>query len=311
MSNTAHRTFSSRVTDTAGFTEASPGKTEPSHPGSFFEISLAEWSFNKLLFTNKMTHLDFPVVAKRQYGISIVEYVNQFFMDKAEDARHLNELLKRCNDNGVTNHLIMCDNEGPLGDPDDTKRLKAVEDHYKWVDAAKYLGCITIRVNSFGDGSAEDVQKAAVDGISRLAEYAEKEEINIVIENHGGYTSDGQWIVGLMKAINKSNVGTLPDFGNFCVKREGENFWEGKCIEEYDRYKGVAEMMPFAKAVSAKTQAFDAHGNCIETDYYRMLKIVKDTGFHGYAGIEYSGDNEEDGVRKTKTLLEKVAASLN
>jgi hypothetical protein len=131
-----------------------------------------------------------------------------------------------------------------------------------------------------------------------------------VIENHGGYTSDGQWIVGLMKAINKSNVGTLPDFGNFCVKREGGSVWEGKCIEEYDRYKGVAEMMLYAKAVSAKTQAFDTKGNCIETDYNRMLRIVKDAGFHGYVGIEYSGDNEEDGVRKTKALLERVGASL-
>jgi len=310
MSTTSHRTFSSQVTDTTGFTATSSGKTGTSHPGSFFEISLGEWSFNKLLFANKMTNLDFPVIAKQQFGISIVEYVNQFFMDKAENTNNLNELLRRCNDNGVTNHLIMCDNEGPLGDPDDTKRLKAIEDHYKWVDAAKYLGCITIRVNSFGDGSAEDVQKAAVDGISRLAEYAEKEGSNIVIENHGGYTSDGQWIVGLMKAINKSNVGTLPDFGNFCVKREGGSVWEGKCIEEYDRYKGVAEMMPYAKAVSAKTQAFDTKGNCIETDYNRMLKVVKDAGFHGYVGIEYSGDNEEDGVRKTKALLERVGASL-
>jgi len=300
----------SQAVSSPGF-ETPPEKITSSLSASFFEISLAQWSFNKLLFAKEMTNLDFPVVAKQQYGISVVEYVNQFFMDKAKDTTYLNELLKRCNDNDIKNHLIMCDNEGPLGDPDDSKRLKAVENHYKWVDAAKYLGCITIRVNSFGDGSAEDVQKAAVDGISRLAEYAAKEEINIVIENHGGYTSDGQWVVSLMKAINKPNVGTLPDFGNFCVKREGEHVWEGKCIEEYDRYKGVAEMMPFAKAISAKAQNFDANGSCIETDYYRMLKIVKDAGFHGYIGIEYSGDNEEDGVRKTKALLEKVRASLN
>jgi len=300
----------SQAVSSPGF-ETPPEKITSSLSASFFEISLAQWSFNKLLFAKEMTNLDFPVVAKQQYGISVVEYVNQFFMDKAKDTTYLNELLKRCNDNDIKNHLIMCDNEGPLGDPDDSKRLKAVENHYKWVDAAKYLGCITIRVNSFGDGSAEDVQKAAVDGISRLAEYAAKEEINIVIENHGGYTSDGQWVVSLIKAINKPTVGTLPDFGNFCVKREGEHVWEGKCIEEYDRYKGVAEMMPFAKAISAKAQNFDANGSCIETDYYRMLKIVKDAGFHGYIGIEYSGDNEEDGVRKTKALLEKVRASLN
>src|SRR5207244_3237424 len=129
----------------------------------------------------------------------------------------------------------------------------------------------------------------------RLTEYAAKEGINIIIENHGGYTSDGQWMIGLMKGINKPNVGTLPDFGNFCVKREGRHVWKGKCIEEYDRYKGVAEMMPYAKGVSAKTQNFDENGSCIETDYYRMLKIVKDAGFHGCIGIEYSGDDEEHG----------------
>jgi sugar phosphate isomerase/epimerase len=278
---------------------------------SFFKISLGEWSFNKLLFSGKMTNIDFPVVAKQHFGISTVEYVNQFFMDKATNTNYLNELLNRCNDNGIKNHLIMCDNEGPLGDPNDIKRLKAVEDHYKWVDAAKHLGCVTIRVNSFGNGSADDVQKAAVDGISRLAEYAAQAGINIIIENHGGYTSDGQWMVSLIETINKPNVGTLPDFGNFCIKREGEDIWEGKCIQEYDRYKGVTEMMPYAKGVSAKAQSFDAKGDCVETDYYRMLKIVKDAGFRGYVGIEYSGDNEEDGVRKTKTLLEKVAARLN
>ncbi len=185
-----------------------------------------------------MTNLDFPVVAKQQYGISVVEYVNQFFMDKAKDINYLNELLKRCNDNGVKNHLIMCDEEGPLADLDNTKRLKAVENHYKWVDAAKHLGCVTIRVNAFGDGSADDVQKAAIDGIGRLAEYA--------------------------------------------------------------------------KGASAKTHEFDENGNCVETDYYKMLKIIKDSGFHGYIGIEYEGPklSEEEGLRKTKALLEKVAASL-
>ncbi len=316
MSITTRRTFISQMAGTAalGFTASSLAfeNTTSSSAASFFEISLAEWSFNKLLFANKMTNLDFPVVAKQQYGISVVEYVNQFFMDKAKDINYLNELLKRCNDNGVKNHLIMCDEEGPLADLDNTKRLKAVENHYKWVDAAKHLGCVTIRVNAFGDGSADDVQKAAIDGIGRLAEYAAKAGINVIIENHGGYTSDGQWMVGLMKGINKPNVGTLPDFGNFCVKREGGHVWEGKCIQEYDRYKGVAEMMPYAKGASAKTHEFDENGNCVETDYYKMLKIIKDSGFHGYIGIEYEGPklSEEEGVRKTKALLEKVAASL-
>lgn len=288
-------------------------KTSSSGKPLLFEISLAEWSFHKALFAKKMTHLDFPVVAKQQYGINVVEYVNQFFMDKAKDTTYLNELLKRCNDNGVKNHLIMCDGEGNLGDTDATKRTQAVENHYKWIDAAKYLGCLTIRVNAFGQGTAEEVQKAAIESISHLGEYAAKVNINVIVENHGGYTSNGQWMVGLMKGINRPYVGVLPDFNNFCIKRESGEQWKGKCIEEYDRYKGVAEMMPYAKGASAKTIDFDANGNCVETDYYKMFQIIKDSGFKGYVGIEYEGEklNEEEGIRKTKKLLEKVFAKLS
>ncbi|HUQ96406.1 MAG TPA: sugar phosphate isomerase/epimerase family protein, partial [Chitinophagaceae bacterium] len=274
---------------------------------SFFEISLAEWSLHKTLFAKKMTNLDFPVVAKQQYGISAVEYVNQFFKDKAKDTTYLNELLKRCKDNGVTNHLIMIDGEGNLGDADSAKRQKAVENHYQWVDAAKYLGCRTIRVNAAGTGSAEEVQKAASESLVQLGDYAAKEAINVIVENHGGYSSNGAWTTGLMKSVNRPNVGVLPDFNNFCIKHEG-----GKCTEEYDRYKGVAEMMPFAKGASAKTIDFDAQGNCVETDYARMLKIIKDSGFNGYIGIEYEGEklSEDEGIRATKALLEKVRPML-
>jgi sugar phosphate isomerase/epimerase len=274
-------------------------------PKNSFQISLAEWSLHKALFAKKMDNLDFPSVAKNTYGISVVEYVNQFFKDKAEDTAYLNDLLQRCKDNGVKNHLIMIDGEGGLAELDDATRLKSVENHYRWVNAAKYLGCKTIRVNAYGVGSREDVQKAAVDGLSRLGEYGEKEGINIIVENHGGFSSDGSWLSGVMKQVNKKNVGTLPDFGNFCLKR-GENH---SCLEEYDRYKGTAELLPYAKGVSAKTYDFDAEGNCIETDYNKMFTILKNADFEGYVGIEYEGSklSEEEGIKKTKALLEKVA----
>ena len=321
MTNTSRRKFIAQLAGVAALgmgavSCASNKKTTAANAAitgaSFFEISLAEWSFHKALFANKMTNLDFPVIAKQQFGISVVEYVNQFFKDKAGDTNYLNELLKRCNDNGVKNHLIMIDGEGGLGDLDNPKRKQAVENHHKWVDAARHLGCVTIRVNAFGEGSAEDVQNAAIESLSSLGEYAAKQNINVIVENHGSYSSDGQWLATTMKKVNKTNVGILPDFGNFCIKREGGQPWGGKCIEEYDRYKGVSEMMPYAKGASAKTYDFDSNGNCIETDYYRMLKIIKDSGFHGYIGIEYEGDkfSEEEGIRKTKALLEKVAASL-
>lgn len=273
-----------------------------------YEISLAEWSFHKALFGGKMTNLDFPAAAKK-LGINTVEYVNQFFKDKATDNAYLNDLLKRCKDLGVKNHLIMIDSEGSLASPDDKERTTAVENHYKWVDAAKHLGCITIRVNAAGEGTPEDVQNAGVDGLSRLAEYAEKAGLNVIVENHGGVTSNGEWLAGLMKKINRKNVGTLPDFGNFCLKH-GASYYD--CLEDYDRYKGTAELMPYAKGVSAKTFNFDEAGNCIETDYPRIFKIIKDSGFKGYVGIEYEGDKlgEEEGVLKTKALLEKTFAAL-
>ncbi|HYF32437.1 MAG TPA: sugar phosphate isomerase/epimerase family protein [Chitinophagaceae bacterium] len=282
-------------------------------PGAlFFEISLAQWSLHKTIFDKKLDNLDFPAAARNDYGIGVVEYVNQFFKDKAEDTQYLNELLKRCTDNNIKNHLIMIDGEGNLGELDDKKRLQAVENHYKWVGAAKHLGCATIRVNAYGEGSRDDVQKAAIDGLGRLGEFAAKENINVIVENHGSYSSDGQWLSTVMKQVNKSNVGTLPDFGNFCIRRDGRGLYDGNCVEEYDRYKGVYEMMPFAKGVSAKSHNFDEQGNCIETDYVRMLKIVKDAGFRGYIGIEYEGEkfSEQEGIRKTKALLEKVGANL-
>ncbi|MCC9167133.1 sugar phosphate isomerase/epimerase family protein [Pontibacter harenae] len=279
----------------------------------FFDISLAQWSLHKTFFSKELDTLDFPEVAKKKFGISTVEYVNQFFKDKANDKGYLKELLKRSKDNGVKNHLIMIDEEGALGDLDKQKRVQAVENHYKWVDAAKFLGCATVRVNAFGTGEPSAVKQAAADGLSRLGEYAGREGINVIVENHGGLTSDASWLAAVMREVNRKNVGTLPDFGNFCIARAGENFWEGECINEYDRYKGTKELMPFAKGVSAKTFDFDAQGNCVETDYTKMMRIINDSGFRGYMGIEYEGSSlsEEEGIRKTKALLERIGANFS
>ncbi len=294
----------------AGVSCLGPKATTTASNDLFFEISLAEWSLHKALFAKQFDNLDFPAKAKNDFGISIVEYVNQFFKDKANDTAYLNELLKRCNDNGVRNHLIMCDGEGEIGAADAAARMKAVENHYKWVEAAKYLGCSTIRVNAAGQGSREEVAKNAADGLAKLGEFAEKVGINVIVENHGGYSSDGSWLSGVMKAVNRKNVGTLPDFGNFCIRRDPNN-WR-TCLESYDRYKGTQELMPYAKGVSAKSNVFNEAGDETETDYYRMLKIVKDSGWRGIVGIEYEGDvlSEDEGIRKTKALLEKAGKQL-
>lgn len=263
----------------------------------FFKISLAEWSLHKTLFDKKLDNLQFPEIAAKEFGINTVEYVNVFFKDKAEDKAYLKELLQRASDNNVKNHLIMIDGEGQLGSTNEQERKKAVENHYKWVEAAKFLGCSSIRVNAAGKGTAEEVKEAAIDGLGRLTEFAAKQKMNIIVENHGSYSSNGEWLSGIMKAVNHKNLGTLPDFGNFY---------------EYDRYKGVEDLMPFAKGVSAKSHDFNAGGEESKIDYRKMLKIVKDSGFKGYIGIEYEGSrlSEYEGIKATKKLLEKVGAEL-
>ncbi|HEY9045740.1 MAG TPA: sugar phosphate isomerase/epimerase family protein [Ohtaekwangia sp.] len=291
---------------------------QPAAKELFFKISLAEWSLHKSLFEGKFTNLDFPAKAKNDFGISAVEYVNQFFKDKAKDQAYLADLKKRCDDLGVTSVLIMCDGEGELGHADAKQRKQAVENHYKWVEAAKFLGCHSIRVNAAGEGKREDVAKAATDGLRQLSEFAKGVGINVIVENHGGFSSDGQWLSGVIAGTQMDNCGTLPDFGNFCINRTkpeantAEAWAKTKCIEEYDRYKGTQELMTYAKGVSAKTHEFDAQGNCVETDYVKMLSIVKAAGYTGHIGIEYEGQglSEEEGIRATKALLEKAGLAV-
>lgn len=277
----------------------------------FFKISLAQWSLHKMLFAKELDPLDFPLKAKKDFGIEAVEYVSTFYKDKAKDMTYLAELKKRCEDNGVTSVLIMVDGEGNLGDADAKKRMQAVENHYKWVEAAKFLGCHTIRVNAYGEGTAEQVKAAAIEGLGKLTEFGIKNGINVVVENHGGYSSNGKWLAEVIATVNKNlntdRCGTLPDFGNFCIKYKN-NKWQDGCEEEYDRYTGVAELMPFAKGVSAKSYDFDAQGNETKLDYKRLLKIVKDAGYTGYVGVEYEGTrlSEEEGVRATKALLDRM-----
>jgi L-ribulose-5-phosphate 3-epimerase len=277
--------------------------TEKSKP--LFKISLAEWSFHRALQSGKMNNLDFPRVAKHDFDIDCVEYVNQFFMDKANDRAYLKDLKQRCENNGVTSGLIMCDNEGDLGDPNSAKRTKAVENHYKWVEAAKFLGCHSIRVNARSAGSPEEQHKLAVDGLRRLSEFGAKHDINVIVENHGGISSNGKWLAGVIKEVRDDglkNCGTLPDFGNFRVSDK----------EEYDKYQGVKELMPYAKGVSAKSHVFDKDGNEAQIDYFKIMKIVVDAGYHGYVGIEWEGEKpgEMEGVKLTKQLLERVRKKL-
>jgi len=266
-----------------------------------FKISLAEWSLHRSLRSGKMDHLDFYSIAKNEFNISAVEYVNSFFFDKAKNRSYLNEMKTRADDLGVKSLLIMCDNEGNLGDPDQNKRTQSIENHYKWAEAAKFLGCHSIRVNARSEGSYDDQIELAADGLRRLTEFGDSLEINTIVENHGGLSSNGKWLAAVMKKVDHPRVGTLPDFGNFRI--EGD--------EWYDRYQGMEELMPYAKAVSAKSHEFDDNGNEIHSDYYKMMGIVFKSNYHGYVGIEYEGNkhSEMDGIRLTRDLLIKVRNS--
>jgi len=273
-----------------------------------FDISLAQWSLHRMLQSGNLDNLDFPACAKKTFDIHAVEYVNQFFKDKARDAAYIAQLDTRARDAGVRSLLIMIDGEGDLGHADEKERARAIDNHKPWVDAAKALGCHSIRVNAQSSGSSEEQQQRAADGLSRLVAHAAPMEINVIVENHGGLSSNGAWLSGVMKRVNHPRCGTLPDFGNFCLdwSRSGEpDAW-------YDRYQGVAEMMPFAKAVSAKSHDFDEAGNETKTDYRRMMRIVLGAGYRGHIGVEYEGDRlgEVEGVRATQRLLEKVREEL-
>jgi len=289
-----------------------PGQSVAQGNGPLFRISLAEWSLHKTIFDGKLDHLDFARTTKNDFGIQAVEYVNQFFFDKAQDQTYLSEMKKRADGEGVASLLIMIDREGRLGDPDDAKRTQAVENHYKWVEAAKFLGCHSIRVNAASTGTYEEQVQLAADGLRKLTEFGAKHEINVIVENHGGLSSNGAWLSEVIRKVDHERCGTLPDFGNFGIDRE-KGDW-------YDRYTGVKELMPFAKAVSAKTYEFDDAQPFVttdsrwkkETDFLRMMKIVLDAGYRGWVGIEYEGSvaDEPTGIRKSKALLERCAGEL-
>jgi L-ribulose-5-phosphate 3-epimerase len=279
----------------AGLNKMLTGPKEP------FKISLAQWSLHRRLTGQQkpiLDNLDFAKEA-RSFGIEGIEYVNQFFMDKANDTKYLSEMKKRAKDNGVKSLLIMCDREGNLGDPNTQLRKKTVENHYKWVEAAKFLGCHSIRVNAYSQGSFEEQMELVTDGLILLGEFAADYKINVIVENHGGLSSNAQWLTSVIKKVNLPNCGTLPDFGNF--------------PPESDRYEAVKAMMPYAKSVSAKSYDFDEQGNETRIDYYRMMSIVLAAGYHEYVGVEYEGNklSENDGTLATKQLLEKVRQKIN
>ena len=265
-----------------------------------FKISLAQWSLHRSIFAGKIDNLDFASVAAEN-GILGLEYVNQFFMEKAEDTDYLNEMKKRAEDMGATSILIMCDREGNLGDPDAKLRRESVERHFKWVTAAKHLGCHSIRVNGYSKGSYDEQMKLVADGLHQLCEFGDEHGLHVIIENHGGYSSNGKWLASTIEMADHPRAGTLPDFGNFRVDRE----------TTYDSYRGVEELMPYATGVSVKPNVYDDDGNSSPLDYERMMRIVLAAGYRGYCGIEHGPEDREiEGILELKAALEAAHETL-
>lgn len=295
----------------------------PANQDLFFKIAVSQFSFASQFWTKKLDPLAFPAKSK-ELGIAGLDYCSMFFADKAKDAAFLAELKKRSSDAGCYNLRIMVDGEGVLGDLNETNRLNAVDNHFKWIDAAAALGCPMIRVNLEGEGAPDAVGKAAADSLGRLIDYGKKSQTDVIVENHVGISCNAAWLAGVMKQVNSPHAGTLADFGNFCVNRtkpetpDIAGYMKTKCLEEYDRYKGIAELMPYAKGVHAKTHLFTAEGNDQETDFSRMFKIIKDSGFTGWVSVEYEGGlikmytkddrylDDYAGTTATKNLVEKA-----
>lgn len=304
----SRRTFLTTAAASAALTSLAPGALARAAAQIVFQqgqppfkISLAQWSLHRAHFSGALPALGFPDKA-RALGFEAVEYVNAFFLAQVKDYGWLGELKRRCDHAGVRSLLIMCDGLGALGDADEAARKQAVANHLPWLDAARFLGCHSIRVNAQSSGSWDEQRARAADGLHRLCEAGAERELNVIVENHGGLSSNGKWLAQVMKAANHPRCGTLPDFGNF-------NLGDGT---EYDRYQGVAELMPFARAVSAKSHDFGPDGNETRTDYRRMLKIVLAAGYRGYVGVEFEGGgvSEEEGIRLTKALLERVREEI-
>ena len=270
-------------------------------------ISLAQWSLNRAFFAGELNPEHFASIAAEDYQIKAIEYVSAFYADKGKDTAFWRKMRKYADDSGVESLLIMVDDEGELGARNDGKRTIAVENHYKWIEAVKILGGHSIRVNAFGKGSQKQLKAALVEGLGQLAEFGQSMEINVLVENHGLHTSDAGYMVSIIKEVDNPYLGTLPDFGNWCLSNEWGSI-QNPCDKRYDPYRGVSEMIPFARGVSAKSYEFDDLGEETRINYQQMLRIVKRAGYKGYIGIEYEGKHlsEPEGIRATKSLIEKA-----
>lgn len=277
------------------------------------KISLAQWSLHRSLEKGELKAADFPRIAREKFGIGAVEYVNEFYLAYTGQPDLWRQLRDQADSEGVQSLILMVDGAGDLGAPDSEERMASVLRHAIWLDAAMSLGCHSIRVNAFGPGPRPELKNALVDGLGMLSEMGAERRMNILVENHGLHTSDATFITDIIREVDNPCLGTLPDFGNWCLNREWGSTQGGTCTESYVPVEGVREFLPFAKGVSAKSYDFDEEGNETLLPYRSLLQAVKDAAFDGYIGIEYEGVrlSEPEGIRATKALIEKTWKELD
>ena len=289
-----------------------PAETVVSPSVQVAKYSLAQWSFHRELFAGEMDTIGF-IHAAGELGFDGVEYVSQFFQDKAQDFAYLDTLNAAAKAAGVRNLMLQLDNIGNLGASDPAERAKAIADAKVWVDAASYLNCEMMRINAHGDGDAEQIKASSALAIAELADYANSKGVQIIIENHGGISNNGAWLADLVASLSEHNVASLADFHNWCIERENGQLWGAPCSKEYDAYQGFAELIPSARGISVKALEFDADGNETSMDFPRFFQMMKDANYPGYLGIEYEGTSlpSREGILKTKALAEKAWLSVH
>ena len=312
------RSFISLIILALIFSCQNPKKSTPDAE-PFFKMSLAQWSFNKSFRSGGVSPYEFARLAS-ELGFEGLEYVNQLYpdvMDSEDKSAAIAAFVEKNNvlaaQYKLQNVLIMIDSEGDLASSDENTRSEAIANHKLWIDAANQMGCSAVRLNLFGESDPEKWVANSILSLTDLADYAADKNINVIVENHGRLSSNVPVLMKVINGTGKSNCGTLPDFGNFCIAEEGYgSLFDGSCKEFYDPYKGVSEMIVKAFGVSAKSYDFDEEGNETTLDYKRLIKIVNDAGYKGFVGVEYEGSrlSEEEGIIATKTLLEKIGAKL-
>jgi len=275
-----------------------------------YGISLAQWSLHKMIKIDKtLNPIDFAQKSK-ELGFDAIEYVSTLYrpiLEKLSIKEMTKELINKSNEHNVKNLLIMVDDEGNLSSSEVNEIKKAIEKHKRWIELASKLECHSVRVNLEGEDQLDKWKDNSIKGLSLLSDFASNYNINIIVENHGGNSSIGKELAEVIKNVNLDNCGTLPDFGNFCIKRKNGSLYDGPCEIEYDKYEGMRDLMPYAKAVSAKSYDFDQFGNETTIDFKKMMDIVEEFNYNGYLGIEYEGNNhsEIDGIELTKKLIQK------